>query len=989
MERRDFIKTGTLAFTGMTVGNLSFAFIPDNFYTDGPYRNRVPYRKPPRRISEVVSGFLWADAGDFQDYGGWAFDTQHFGFMGSSYLIAHGAGRPVEPAKLRIPRIRPGRYRLWVRARDWFPGHAPGTFGLAFNGRTLSQAFGGSGKEGWIWEDGGVHEITSERLTIELNDRTGFFGRCSSVLLTRDPGYRPPEDMETFREERARLTGHSNERVTKPHHDVVIVGGGTAGCCAAIAAARMGARTALITDRPLLGGNSSVEIGVPMVGAGQFHRHAREGGIAEEAGRLGYARGWGNVMSRPFGDLAENEENLEIYTDLFLEGVEKDGDRRIGAALARNVLTGEPFRFPGKIFIDTSGDAWLGYHAGADYHFGREARSEYNESRAPEKADEITMSGCLRGPDKGFTRCIFLRTAKAATPKPFDPPPWIYDGMPPFEEWRKGRGEDDKMESVAKRGTWWLEHPGTVDDLNDPERARDELIRTIYTFWHMVKNEWPDRQRIANYELTYVPFTVGKRETRRLLGDYVLNQNDVMGPTRFEDAIGHSGWNLDIHHPDGIKSDESAFDFHDILPISEIPYQSLYSRNIDNLMMAGRNASVTHVAMGTTRVQGQTCVMGQAAGTAAALAVAKGTLPRGVHRDHRVALQQTLLKHDQYIPGVSNEDPDDLARKATTRAASEFQGQIANPFRDKEAIDGKDWLGLNFTRAALFPWKPGTPIQNLSLRLRSPGGGKVSVKLLDLPSRDDLPGGTVLAETTRTLPADTEGWIDFALAAEPTGEQVAIVAEADEAVQWARDDGGLDGVRRAYQSGSGWTIVDTGAMTFDVDPPLPFPQSAPRPSGDVINGIARPVFPDPFSSLHARFLHLEPEWAKGNPQPAMNCWQSGDGERLPQWIELAWDAPQTLSVVQCVFDTDLNMSLPKQRDAFPDVCVRGYRIECEVDGRWKRVAGDRLNFQRFRSHRFDPVTTHKLRLTVEYTHGAPFARVFEIRAYGKETPFAG
>jgi hypothetical protein len=1002
ISRREFIKTGSLVFTGLATAKMGFSFIPDNFYESGTTNFTVPYRKPPRTITEVVPGFLWADAGDFQDYGGWAFDTQHFGFMGSSYLIAHGAGRPVKPARLTLPNVTPGRYRLWVRCRDWFPAHSPGQFAVAIDGRDVGQVFGRAADDNWNWQDAGVQELADGERTIELRDLSGFFGRCSSILLTRDLNYTPPAEMADFRAERARFTGHSNKMVTKPEFDVVIVGAGTAGTCAAIAAARMGVRTALITDRPLLGGNASVEIGVPIQGAAQFHRAARETGIIEEAGRIGFARDWGNarVMSRQFAYLAEAEKNLEIFTDLFIDGVEKDGDNRIRAALARNVLTGEPFRFPGKLFIDTSGDSWLGYHAGADYRFGREARHEFNESHAPEKADNITMSGCLRGPNEDFKRCIFLRTAQLDRPVKFDPPPWIYQDMPPFDQWRRGRGYDNQMAGVARAGTWWIEHPNDIDDLLEPEKARDELIRTMYTFWNMVKNEWGEAARIANYDLVYVPFVVGKRETRRLIGDHMLNQNEVAGPVHFEDAIGHSGWNLDIHHPDGIRSTEGPFDFHDILPISEIPYRSLYSRNIENLMMAGRNASVTHVAMGTTRVQGQTCVMGQAAGVAAAMAILANTTPRGIGQNHIRKLQQTLLKQDVYIPGVVNEDTEDLARSAKATASSYLEGEVINPFRAEKTeeesewsspnpVGDADWLALNLRRGVTLPWQAGTPLKKISMRLRSAEGGNLTVSLLGLQAAGQMDGAETLATVSQQIPAGTEDWVDVVLSATPATNYLAIVAQSGASIQWAREHARVDGVARLYQQGNKVNVIENSAMAFDVSPPLPFPRLAPSLPELVINGTSRPVYSTPFSSIQPHFWQRLPKWVEDGVKFNYNAWQSAAGQRLPQWIELSWDEPQQIGAVQCVFDTDLDNPLAKPVDAFPRVCVRGYRIECEVNGKWQQVVAERLNFQRFRQHSFAPVQTKKLRLTVESTHGVSFARVFEIRAYKEAKPLVG
>jgi hypothetical protein len=694
IRRRDFNKAGILFITGLGVGNLGFSFVPGGSFDDGPFKNTIAFRKPPRKIKEEVSGFLWADAADFGDYGGWALDTQFVGFMGSSYLIAHGTGTPVAAARLEIPAVRTGRYRLWVRSKNWIPEHSPGRFALSINGRDCGKEFGAQHADGWRWEDGGMHDLSSGQTLLELRDLTGYYGRCSSIILTRDLKYVPPAELDAFRKERARLTGVSDVPVNAGEYDVVVVGAGTAGCNAAIAAARMGAKTVLISDRPVVGGNASVELGVPVVGAHAFHESARETGIIEEAYLLALARGWGLGMTRPFADLIAAEPNLTLVENHFLEGVEKNGNVNIRSAVVRDTLTGARKTVPGKLFVDTTGDGWLGYHAGADYRIGREARSEFNESLAPEAADNITMSGCLRAPHESFKWCIFLRTKQDGSTKPYDPPAWIYQNMPPFNAWRKGRGDDDRLERVARSGHWWLEHHGAIDDLNDPEGARDELFRVYFTTFHYLKTQWPAKERIANYELDYVPFSLAKRETRRLMGDYVLNQNDCMTARHFEDAIGHIGWNLDVHAADGIFSTTGPFCSHDHIPVGEIPYRCLYSKNIENLMMAGRNVSVTHYALGTVRVQGTTSLMGQAAGTAAALALHHGILPRGVYQHHRRQLQQTLLKQDQFIPKVLNADPADLARTASVSASSHeadnipanVTNGIARPWPDQSNV---------------------------------------------------------------------------------------------------------------------------------------------------------------------------------------------------------------------------------------------------------------------------------------------------------------
>ena len=983
MNRRDFIKSGSLVFTGVATGTLGFSFVPDDFYDASPYRNRIPFRKPKRVIREVVPGFLWIDAADFGDYGGWALDTQHAGFMGSSYLLAHGAGRPVEAARLGLNGMRGGRYRLWVRSRDWIPEHSPGKFRLRMDGRQAGPVFGAMGKKGWLWQDGGVHELSGGKLALELEDLSGFFGRCSSILLTRDLDYRPPNELETFKAERERLCGVSDQPTLESAHDVVVVGAGTAGCGAALAAARLGAKTALISDRPVVGGNASVEIGVPIQGAANFHRFARETGIIEEVGRLGKAKGWGNtVQSRAFERLIEGEPNLHLYTDLFLEGVEKEGDSRIRAAVVRHTLTGERMIFPGSQFIDTSGDSWLGYHAGAEYRFGREARAEFDESEAPENPDAITMSGCLRGPAEGFKRCLFYRTSRMRTPQPFDDPGWLYD-LPPVDEWRTGRGLSER---AALRGTWWLEHPGEVDDLWNPEFARDELIRTNFTWWHFMKNRWEGREQIANYRLDYLPFSVGKRETRRLVGDYMLHQNDCIAAKPFADAIAHTGWNLDVHAADGILSTTGVYDTEIVLPIGRIPYRCLYSKNIENLFMAGRNVSVTHIALGTVRVQGQTCAMGQAVGTAAAIAASHGTTPRGVYRNHLGSLQQTLLKNDQYIPDAVNEDPDDLARKATVRASSSAT-VFSNPLIDLDSRRS-EWFSLDAPRGVVFPWRSGRTLERLSLALRADKRGEVLIRLYGVsePEAPRLP--EAFATQRISLEPGEKDWVDFDIQAIPGHPFVAIVVEGSRNQYWRRDAIDLEGVQRFFGSAGARNFVGDETMAFDVQPreDLGFVEKTECLPGNVINGIARPTFPSPQASIRPPGHRPLPEWAPPHVEPTLNYWQSSAEQSLPQWIEIEMAEPSEVSMVQCVFDTDLDTVLGQSR-TFPRECVRAYRVDCEVAGKCKTFAAGRLNLRRFRRHTFVPVRTRRIRLTVEATHGLPQARVFEIRAYAKSKPF--
>ena len=964
MNRRDFMKAGNLAFAMTASGAWAFDFTPDEDFGN-EYRNCVPFRKEPRDIKETIPGFLWADAADFGSYGGWALDTQYVGFMGSSYLLAHGTSQTVRDATLKLRKVKPGTYRLWVRSRNWIPAHSPGRFGVLVDGTDSGTVYGAQQEKGWTWQDGGVHEL-SGATRLALQDKTGQFGRCSSIILTRNLEYRPPAAVEAFKKERARLSGVSDAIKRGKDYDVIVVGAGPAGSPAAIAAARMGARVALVSDRPVLGGNASVEIGVPVQGAAAKHRGkpVRETGIIEEVGRLEAADAAKQgqlkrhpAISRSLQLLAQGEPLLDLYENSWLESAKKDG-AKIREVVLRDTLTGARVVLTGRMFIDCSGDAWLGHHAGAEERVGREAFKEYKEEGAPEKADNITMSGCLRGGAKNCQKNLFLVSKKFRTPQPFAASPWAYK-LP--KDVLAGRGSVERLVASTLRGTWWLEHPGEIDDLWDPEHARDELIRVIHAFWDHMKNEWSERARLAKFSLDYVPFMVGKREGRRLLGDYVLNANDALDNRQFEDVIGHTGWTLDVHAAKGILSTTGSFTMNTKIPIGQIPYRCLYSRNVENLLMAGRCSSVTHLALGTVRIEASCAVTGQAAGTAAVLALHRQTTPRGVYQKHMTELQQLLLRHDHYIPGVPNQDPADLARTASVAASSVREPTTA------DELEGKGRLfQLRPSRGELFKWNAGARLQSVQLYLEAKTAQKVVLHVREAQNESDLTASADIATVTQQLPAGTNGWVEFLIDKQIASPNAWLYLESNLGVQWRAGEN-RPGSYRFFGNGKTWTPVPGSSMSLRLDPD-PVPGEAPvevtfEPES-VVNGIARPAL-----------------------DGTSNHWESAADTALPQWLELALEKPEKVGAIHCVFDTDLTLSMPSQRgNPFPKECVRDYTLACRVDGTWQRVARVRGNFQRFRRHEFPQVLTDKIRLTVEATHGAETARVLEVRAYQDSKP---
>lgn len=621
----------------------------------GPGYRPVRYRAPQEKAREHVPGFLFLEAEGFADYGPWRIDTQFTHKMGSAYLIASGVGRPVGSAVTEVDVPRSGTWHVWARTKDWLPEYSPGAFTIAVGG-AAGNRLGVSRRVGWLWERVGSFRLAEGPAEIELRDISGCFGRCDAVLMTTDSGYVPPDDPVALAAERCRLKGENPVPAERGDFDVLVVGAGSGGVPSAIAAARGGARTALVGDRPVLGGNGSDEIGVGLCGACVNKPAGRETGIIEEAVCLRAMQKGPAAISEAFRKLTEAERNLSVfYCERMVEAEVEDG--RIRAVICRNTLTGRRSRFTAKLFVDATGDGWLGYFAGAQYRQGREGRGEFGEPNAPDNPDTFTMSGLLHEPSVG----VAYKVVDTGAPTVYTVPEWA-KVLP--------RGFSRRTSSIY--GMWWIEHPSWIDDCADPEGARDELIRISFAYWGWVKNEAPHRDKAANYALAEIPIMDGRRESRRLIGDYILNGNDCEAGTVFPDAVAYGGWPLDVHDPMGMHAPVSTghrFRMK-VLPFYTIPFRCLYSVNVPNLMMAGRDISVSHMALGSTRVQ-QTCaVIGQAVGTAAAMCVKEGLSPRELGRKRISALQQRLIRDDAFIPGFRNEDPSDLARRASASASS-------------------------------------------------------------------------------------------------------------------------------------------------------------------------------------------------------------------------------------------------------------------------------------------------------------------------------
>jgi hypothetical protein len=451
---------------------------------------------------------------------------------------------------------------------------------------------------------------------------------------------------------------------------VAVIGGGMAGICAAVAAARRGAKTVLVQDRPVLGGNASSEMRVTVNGVhGLRVKNKKQPAVERETGIIEeiMIENWhyNPQESYPVWDhvlynYCVREPNLTVMLNCQAVEAVMDGNR-IRAAVCWGITNETETVINAKQFIDCSGDGLLAATAGAEYRTGREGKAEFNESYAPDLPDGWTQ---------GDT--IMMITKDMGRPVPFYPPEYAL----PFNHEKAFKDKHRRIKQI-KEGFWWIELGDEFDTIGVREKNRHKLMACFYGVWDYIKNsgDFPEAAPLA---LDWVGSIPGRRESRRFMGDHVLCQDDMLNYRHFADAVAYGGWSLDEHAPGGIENlDAPASYFHQgFEKLYEIPYRSLYSKNISNLQFSGRNASLTHIALSSTRIISTCAMMGQATGTAAALCVAKGVNPRDIAQQHIQELQEQILRDDTFIPNRPARDPDDLARNAELTAASTASGDI-------------------------------------------------------------------------------------------------------------------------------------------------------------------------------------------------------------------------------------------------------------------------------------------------------------------------
>ena len=730
------------------------------------------------------------------------------------------------------------------------------------------------------------------------------------------------------------------------------------GTCCAITAARAGLKVVLVQDRPVLGGNASSEVRLWILGAtshmGNNNRWAREGGVIDELlVENTYRNREGNpyVLDTILLEKVVSEPNITLLLNTAVFELTKSDPDTIKSVRAFCSQNSTMYEISAPLFCDASGDGIVGFMAGAAFRMGAESKEEFGEKFAPSKE-----YGELLG------HSLYFYSKDVGRPVKFTPPSYALKDITKIPRYRSFNSKDYGCR------LWWVEYGGRLDTVHATEDIKWELWRVIYGVWNHIKNsgEFPDAE---NLTLEWVGTIPGKRESRRFEGDYILRQQDVVEQREHPDAVAFGGWSIDLHPADGVFSEKPGCNQWHSKGVYQIPYRSLYSRNITNLFLAGRIISASHVAFGSSRVMATCAHIGQAVGMAAAQCRAEGVLPRALTEPTRMAkLQRSLLRTGQHIPGLALEDDEDLARRATISATSELRLEALAP-------DGP-FVKLTDGWAMMLPVKAGTQL-DLTVLADVTAPADLRVELRESSRRDNHTPDVTLEQVTRKLAAGPSQPLRVRFDHTFTDARYAFVCFFGNAdISLRCSDQRLTGVLSlchtvnlaVAKSAVQEPPEDIGVDTFE------FWQPKRRPAGhnialtlaqplevfgaaNVVNGIARPT-----------------------NQP--NAWVADFHDEKPV-LTLRWEAPQTIARIELMFDTDYDHPMesvlwghPEDRMPF---CVSRYRV---LDDAGNVLGAATNNYQtRATIVLAQPVKTSTLRIELERPAPNIPAALFEVRCY--------
>jgi len=768
-----------------------------------------------------------------------------------------------------------------------------------------------------------------------------------------------------------------NKRQEK--YEVVVCGGGMAGFSAAVASARMGRTTCLVQNRPVFGGNCSSEIGVTIHGAAAFHAYARETGIIselliEERAKNHaeiYENGWINsVWDMVMYNVAVKEEHLTFYLNTNVDDVIVE-EKKIKNIVAHIQNAETELIIEGEVFIDCTGDAVVADRSGCEWRMGTEGRDEFNELHAPDKSSNNTMGNSIHFRAKDIGRPVFFKA-----------PEWAikYEDADYF--YKQGRIPKDR-----RGGFWWLEIGVPYSTIYDNEDIRHELTRHTLGVWDWMKNQDPIMQEeTRNYALDWIGQVPGKRESRRIMGEYQITEQDIQNKTVFPDEVGFGGWFVDLHTPGGLlakhaeessAAEQGEYNTFDEYMVKSycgpygFPLRALIAKDVDNLMMAGRNISTTHAALGTLRVMGTTALMGQATGITAAVALEKGIGIKSVPVKHISEVQQQLLSNGCFLLNSRNTDENDLALKATITASSQQFLHGADP-ETKGIHPGLSiWKDQPQYNNEVIETQKGQIIaigserlDSVSACLTNTSNEVQNVKAILYPITDIWdyriePGGP-LATTILQVPVGKNVWVNWNVCLNkqsglPLNSYVRLDLCVNKNVSWIEAGCILPGHTAMYQIGENKMRRYNNGSTFSFK--LSPGQDCFKPV-NVISGVTR-------------------------PHKYTNIWVSDSNSSFEQWLKLSWDKKQKISQVELTFPGHLLREYHAYAPFYKDPqCPKDYDIWGYEDHKWKLLTRITDNYQRQNKLKLQRVyVLTELKVVVKSTNGDKSAQIYEIRAY--------
>jgi hypothetical protein len=744
--------------------------------------------------------------------------------------------------------------------------------------------------------------------------------------------------------------------------DLVIVGGGLTGTCTAVTAARAGVRVILVQDRPVLGGNCSSEVRLWILGAtshmGNNNRWARETGVIDEIMLDNiYRNPDGNplIFDTVLLEKVVNEPNITLLLNTAVYDLDKNAENspegdKITAVHAFCSQNSTQYTLTAPLFCDASGDGIVGFMAGAAFRMGAEAMEEFGEKFAPDKA-----YGELLG------HSMYFYSKDAGRPVKYVPPSFALQDIKEIPRYKSFTPKDFGCR------LWWLEYGGRLDTVHDTENIKWELWKVVYGVWNYIKNsgEFPEAE---NLTLEWVGTIPGKRESRRFEGDYLLTQQDIVEQKPFADTVAFGGWSLDLHPADGIYSDQSGCNQWHSKGVYPIPYRSYYSRNIDNLFIAGRIMSATHVAFASTRVMATSAVGGQAVAIAAALCKKYNCTPREIGQHHLEELQLELWRSGQYLPQTVLSDELDLVKKAVQITAS-------STLSLNELPGAGVWLPVTDSVAQMLPLVADNSLAfTFWADVDEDTEFKIELRKSSKPI-NHTPDVTLETKTLKLTKGRQEIDIRFDATFSEAG-YAFICFMKNEHVKLEYSDTRITGLVSVFNAtnpavsnyGKQEPVDDIGVDTFE----FWCPQR--RPAGrNIAMRFAKPITVFGTDNLTNGFHR---------PIAQPNAWVAAQGDLSPS-LTVSWDAPTAISSIELVFDTDYDHPMENVIYVHPETvmpfCVQDVTVlNCndEVIG---SITGNHLSRQTLKFDR--QIETQQLKIKLSGRFENVPVSLMEVRCY--------